>query len=64
MTDDHWNDVFRCDYCGQLAPLKDGTPFYVEVDELSDGRRIHIAAVYCSTYCGRTASSVRTGSRG
>lgn len=61
MPRDDTQEVFRCDYCGKLAPLDEGRPFYVPVDQLTNGQRIHIAAVYCSTYCGRTASS-RSGS--
>lgn len=55
-------DLFRCDYCGQLAELGDGVIFWSKVDTLGDGSALHIPAVYCGPYCGRTATSrVGTG---
>ena len=55
------SDVFRCDYCGTCADLDAGRIFYTPVDELENGDVLHTTAVYCSDYCGRTASS-RSGS--
>jgi hypothetical protein len=57
-------DVFRCDYCGQLAHLDEGQIYYEAVDQLDDGRVIHVAAVYCSNYCGRTAVNRAGTARG
>ncbi len=58
-------DVFRCDYCGQLAELRDGVIFWTWTgDELEDGSQLHTPAVYCGAYCGRTASSRAGTGRG
>lgn len=53
--------VFRCDFCGQLADLDDGRIFFEPVEHLDDGSIRYNPAVYCSGYCGRTATS-RSGS--
>lgn len=53
--------VFRCDYCGTDAQLVEARIFWTETDTLSDGRRLHLPAVYCSPYCGQSATR-RSGS--
>lgn len=57
-------DLFRCDYCGQLAELDRGVIYWSPVDNLDDGSTLHIPAVYCGPYCGRTASSQAGTGRG
>ena len=56
-------DVFRCDYCGQLADCDDGLIFW-SLAERGDEHDRFTPAVYCSTYCGRTASSAVGSGRG
>jgi hypothetical protein len=57
-------DVFRCDYCGQLTDLGDGKVFGVQTETLDNGDRLHVPAVYCSTYCGRRATTRAGSGRG
>jgi hypothetical protein len=57
-------DLFRCDYCGQLADLDDGVIFWMRVDDLIDGSTLYVPAVYCGPYCGRTATSRAGTGRG
>ncbi len=56
------DDVFRCDYCGQIADLRCAVIFWTETETaVDDDRRLHVPAVYCSPFCGRTATT-RVGS--
>lgn len=57
-------DVFRCDYCGRLADCDDGHIFWSFAEEGGDGHDRYTPAVYCSTYCGRTAVSAAGSGRG
>jgi hypothetical protein len=57
-------DVFRCDYCGELADTADARPYFDRVEKLDDGRWRNTVAVYCSTYCGRTATAPAGSGRG
>lgn len=57
-------DRFRCDYCGQLAEPYRAVIFWTQVDQMSDGMRMWLPAVYCSPYCGRTASTRAGSGRG
>jgi hypothetical protein len=57
-------DVVRCDYCGQYAAV-DSARTVVEFDSvLDDGRYLWLPAVYCSDYCGRTATNRAGAVRG
>lgn len=56
-----YRDLFRCDYCGQLADIDRGVIYWAQVEYLDDDSRLYVPAVYCGPYCGRTATS-RTGS--
>lgn len=57
-------DLFRCDYCGQLADLDDGVIFWMRVDDLQDSSTLYVPAVYCGPYCGRVATSRAGTGRG
>lgn len=53
-------DLFRCDYCGELTDPSNALIAWAEADQLED-YRLWIPAVYCSPYCGRSATSIRIG---
>lgn len=57
-------DMFRCDYCGTLADIDDGIIFWTPIDTLDDDVQLYIPAVYCGSYCGRTATSRAGTGRG
>ena len=57
-------DVFHCDYCGSIALGDDGIIAWAQLDTLDDGGRLWLPAVYCSPYCGRTATARAGSGRG
>ncbi len=57
-------DLFRCDYCGQLADINTAVVFWTEIDRLDDDRVLHLPAVYCGPYCGNVATSQSGTGRG
>lgn len=58
------SDVFRCDYCSSYADRDDAEIFWEPIDTLADGRMLWLPAVYCSAYCGRTATARAGAGRG
>lgn len=58
------SDVFTCDYCRNYAPLSVGIIFYGPSSMLPDGRWLCVPAVYCSPFCGRTATARAGAGRG
>ena len=54
----------RCDYCGQLFPIKQVVLYWVHVDTLDDGREICTTGIYCGEPCGEWATSRVGTSRG
>lgn len=58
------SDLFRCDYCGTLADTDGAFVFWSEVDQLDDGTNLCIPAIYCSPYCGRSATTRAGSGRG
>lgn len=57
-------DLFRCDYCGTLNPLDKSSIFWERSDVLDGERQLWLPAVYCSTWCGRCATSAAGSGRG
>jgi hypothetical protein len=58
-------DVFRCDYCGQVTDLRHAMIFWTETGTVVDGDRLlHVPAVYCSPFCGRSATAPAGSGRG
>lgn len=57
-------DVFRCDYCSTLAPIRDAIIYWAQGDLLDDDQQTWLPAVYCSPYCGRTATASSGSGRG
>jgi len=51
------SDLFRCDYCGQYAPIDQGTTYWSPAYQTDDGDQVFTAAVYCSTPCGRMGAT-------
>jgi hypothetical protein len=47
------SEVFRCAYCGQLAPLPAGVIYWTFAEVLEDETQLWVPAVYCSGYCGQ-----------
>jgi hypothetical protein len=57
-------DVFRCDYCGELAPLNAARIYFEFTEDLADDRSRWTPAVYCSDYCGSAHTSAAGSGRG
>lgn len=58
-------DLFRCDYCGALTEIHKAQIFWETADKLDDGiTQTWIPAVYCSPYCGRSATARSGAGRG
>ena len=57
-------DVFRCDYCGSLAPIGPSDIYWEPLEALSNGDQLWLPAVYCSSYCVRTATARAGSGRG
>lgn len=64
MTDGEPQDLFRCDYCGVLSAPHKALIFWEQIDRTSDGDLVWLPAVYCSPYCGRTATTRAGTGRG
>lgn len=60
--DEIW--VFRCDYCGEISDCDNARIFWSHAEQLNDGSQRQTPAVYCSPYCGRTATAPSGSGRG
>lgn len=56
--------VFRCDYCGEFVPMRDGKIYGFPVVELHDGRTLVVPSVFCCDYCGTQATNHAGTARG
>ena len=57
--------VARCDYCGNLFPLKQVVLYWAHVETLEDGESERCTTgIYCSEPCGEWSSGRVGASRG
>jgi hypothetical protein len=56
-------DVFRCDHCGQYAPLRQAIYAAVHDYTNAEGDDVWTIAITCGGYCSRSMTGVRVGGR-
>jgi hypothetical protein len=54
----------RCDYCGNVFPVRDVKLYWCYVETREDGRGIFTTGIYCSEPCGYWSANRVGASRG
>jgi hypothetical protein len=57
------SDVFRCDYCGQYAPLSRASYAIAHDYTNGDGDDVYTVTITCGVYCASSVATVRVGGR-
>lgn len=55
--------VFRCDYCGQFAPLSAVTAQFTRDYVRADGSVVFTISMTCGAFCAQSAGEMRVGGR-
>ena len=57
------SEVFRCDYCGQYAPLSRAS-YALAHDYTNDaGDEVYTITITCGVFCSSSTAEIRVGGR-